>query len=118
MFTGVAFIMCMMNGIASWSRIITIGSPLFILVQRLNWVAMIGWGIVTAGLLLRPKEWMRILGIGAGLLELVVGIPLGLATAGTLGRFSLFLLAPIISAVLLLLFLQPKTWKRITESES
>jgi hypothetical protein len=118
MFTGVAFIMCMMNGIASWSRIITIGAPLFILVQRLNWVAMIGWSIVTAGIMLRPKGWMRILGIGAGLLELVVGIPMGLATAGTLGRFSLFLLAPIISAGLLLLFFQPKTWKRITESES
>jgi len=117
MFTGAAFIMCMMNGIASSSRIITIGDPLYVLVQRLNWVAMIGWGIVTAGLMLRPKGWLRILGIGAGLMELVVGIPLGLATAGTLGRFSLFLLAPIISAALLMLFFLPKTWKRITESE-
>lgn len=118
MFTGVAFIMCMMNGIASWSRIITIGAPLFVLVQRLNWVAMVGWGIVTAGMLLKPKGWMRILGVGAGLMELVVGFPLGFATAGTLGRFSLFLLAPIISTGLLILFFMPKTWNRITGVES
>jgi hypothetical protein len=118
MFTGVAFIMCMMNGIASWSRIITIGAPLFVLVQRLNWVAMAGWGIVTAGIILAPKGWMRIVGIGAGLMELVVGFPLGFATAGTLGRFSLFLLAPIISTGLLIFFFLPKPWKRVTGAES
>ena len=117
LFTGMAIITCMMNGIASWNRIIKVGAPLFILVQRLNWVAMIGWGIVTAGLMLRPKGWMRILGIGAGLMELVVGFPLGFVTAGTLGRFSMFLLAPIISTGLLLLFLAPNAWNRITGSE-
>jgi hypothetical protein len=115
MFTGVAFIMCMMNGIASWSRIITVGAPLFVLVQRLNWVAMIGWGVVTAGIILQPKGWMRVLALGAGLLEIIVGFPLGFATAGTLGRFSLFLLAPILSTVLVLLFLSRRVWKRLTE---
>ncbi len=117
LFTGLAFIMCMMNGIASWSRIITIGAPLYYLVQRLNWAAMIGWGIVTAGIMLRPKGWMRILGIGAGLMEIVMGFPLGFATAGFLGRFSLFLLAPILSTGLLVLFFLPKTWQRITQAE-
>jgi len=115
--TGMAIITSMMNGIASWNRIINVGGSLFILVQRLNWVAMIGWGVVTAGIMLQPKEWMRILGIGAGLLEMIVGFPLGIITAGTMGRFSMFLLAPIISTVLLLLFLAPKTWKRVTGFE-
>jgi hypothetical protein len=115
LFTGGAFITCMMNGIASWSRIITIGAPLFVLVQRLNWVAMIGWGVVTAGIMLQPKGWMRVLGIGAGLLEVVVGFPLGFATAGTLGRFSLFLIGPILSTILLLLFLSRRVWKRLIE---
>jgi hypothetical protein len=115
--TGMAIITCMMNGIASWNRIINVGGSLFILVQRLNWVAMIGWGVVTAGIMLQPKEWMRILGIGAGLLEMIVGVPLGIITAGTMGRFSMFMLAPIISTGLLLLFLAPKTWKRVTGFE-
>ena len=38
LFTGLAYITCFMNGVSSTSRIITIGSPLFVLVQRLHWV--------------------------------------------------------------------------------
>lgn len=112
MFTGIAMILTFMNGVASWSRIITIGAPLFILVQRMNWVAMIGMAVVTGATLLSPKqkEWVRVLGISAALLEVIVGFPLGIATAGTLGRFSLFLLAPILCAGLLIVFLRPKTW--------
>ena len=34
LFTGLAYITCFMNGVSSTSRIITIGSPLFILVER------------------------------------------------------------------------------------
>jgi hypothetical protein len=115
--TGMATVTCMMNGIASWNRIVNVGAPLFILVQRLNWVAMIGWGVVTAGIMLQPKGWMRVLGLGAALLEVIVGFPLGFATAATLGRFSMFMLAPIISAVLLLLFISRRVWKRLIEPE-
>jgi hypothetical protein len=111
---GIAFVLCLMNGIASWSRIITIGAPIFMLVQRLHWVAMIGWGVITVGILLAPKDWMRILGIGAAVTELVVGIPLAQATTIQLARFSLFSLAPIISLVLLVIFLWPRLWTRLT----
>lgn len=113
---GMTFVFCLMNGIASTSRIITIGDPIFVLVQRLHWVAMIGWGVVTVGILLRPREWMRILGLGAGFLELVVGIPLAYATAIQLERFSMFSLAPIFSLVLIVLFLMPKLWRWFTDS--
>ena len=115
--TGLAYITCFMNGVSSTSRIITIGSPLFVIVQRLHFVAMVGWGVVTVGLILRPKEWMRIVGLISGSLELVVGIPLAYATAISLGRFSLFALAPIISLILLILFLWPNWWQRLTGVE-
>src|SRR5512143_475895 len=39
--TGVAYIFCWMNGVSSTSRIITHGDPIFVLVERLHWVAMI-----------------------------------------------------------------------------
>jgi hypothetical protein len=110
---GIAFVLCLMNGIASWSRIITIGAPIFMLVQRLHWVAMIGFGIVTVGILLRPRDWMRILCIGAAVTELVVGIPLAQATTIQLARFSLFSLAPIMSLVLLVICLWPRLWTRL-----
>ena len=113
---GATFIFCFMNGVASWSRIITIGSHIFVAVQRLNWVAFIGWGVVTVGILIRPKDWMRVLGLAAGFLELVVGIPLAVSTTISLGRFSMFSLGPIFSLVLLVLFLWPNVWQRLTET--
>ena len=117
LFTGLAYITCFMNGVSSTSRIITIGSPLFVLVQRLHWVAMIGWGVVTVGIVLKPREWMRVVGLVSGGLELAVGIPLAYATAVSLGRFSLFALAPIVSLILIVLFLWPHMWARLTGVE-
>src|SRR5512146_1461544 len=81
MFTGMAYIFCFMNGVASTSRIITIGAPTFVIVERLHWVAAIGWGVVTAGILLKPKEWTRVVALASGTLELVVGFPLAIVTA-------------------------------------
>jgi hypothetical protein len=115
--TGMAFIFCFMNGVASWSRIITIGKDIFVIVQRLNWVASIGLAAVTLGILLKPREWMRVVGISASLLELVVGIPLVVATTISLGRFSLFSFGPILSLVLLVLFIWPGVWERMTEEK-
>ena len=114
LFTGLAYITCFMNGVSSTSRIITIGAPIFVLVQNLHWVAMIGWGVVTVGLILKPREWMRVVGLISGSLELVVGIPLAYATAVSLGRFSLFAIAPIVSLVLVVLFFWPGMWARLT----
>jgi len=113
--TGMAFIFCFMNGVASWSRMITIGTHLFTIVQRLNWIAAIGWGVVTVGIILSPKEWMRVVGLAAGLLELVVGIPLSVSTTVELERFSLFSLGPISCALLLVIFLWPSVWDRLTD---
>jgi hypothetical protein len=109
---GMAWVFCMMNGIASLSRIITVGMPFFSLVQRLHWVAMLGWGVVTVALVIQPREWVRVLGLTMGVLELVVGIPLAIITAQQLGRFSLFSLAPISCLVLVVLFLNLSFWEQ------
>jgi len=111
--TGMAYVFCFMNGVASTSRIITIGAPIFFLVVALHEVAMLGWAAVTAGILTRPKEWQMVLGLCAGLLELVVGIPLAVVTAMGLGRFSLFALAPIACLALVVIILWPKLWLRL-----
>ena len=103
-----------MNGVSSTSRIITVGADIFFLLQRLHFFAMLGWGVVTAGILLRPMEWMRVLGLVSGGLELTVGIPLAFVTAQRLGRFSLFALAPIFSLILVVIFVWPGLWQRLT----
>jgi hypothetical protein len=111
---GMAYIFCFMNGVSSTSRIITVGAPIFSLVDGLHWVAMAGWAIVTVGVILRPSEWLRVLGLISGVLELTVGIPLAIVTGGELGRFSLFSLAPISCLILVVLLVWPKLWQRLT----
>ncbi len=110
---GMAWVFCLMNGIASLSRIITIGAPFFTFVQRLHWIAMLGWGVAAVGMIMKPKEWMRVVGLSAGVLEVVVGFPLAYVTAIQLGRFSLFSLAPICSLALVILLLIPSVWEKI-----
>jgi hypothetical protein len=114
MVAGMAYIFCFMNGIASTSRIITQGAPIFTLVQRLHWVAMLGWAVVTAGILLRPRDWLKVMGLVAGTTELIVGIPLAVVTAQQLGRFSLFSLAPISSLILVIILVWPGLWDKLT----
>jgi hypothetical protein len=115
---GMAWVFCLMNGIASLSRIITIGAPFFSLVQRMHWIAMLGWGVVTVSILMGPKEWTWVTGFTAGLLEIVVGFPLAFVTAQELGRFSLFSLAPICCLILVAIWVWPGgVWKRWTGSE-
>ena len=112
--TGIAYIVCWMNGVSSTSRIITVGADIFVLVQMLHWVAMLGWGVVTAGILIKPMEWQRVLGLVSGVTELIVGIPLALVTAQQLGRFSLFALAPIVCLILIVIMVWPGLWKKWT----
>ena len=114
--TGIAFIFCWMNGVASWSRMVTIGAPIFTLVQKLHWVAMLGWAVVTVGIILKGREWMRMVGIISAVTELVVGIPLAIVTAEGLGRFSLFALGPIACLALLIILVWPNLWERLTGS--
>ena len=115
--TGIAYIFCFMNGVASTSRIITIGAPIFTLVERLHWVAMIGWAVVTVGLLTTSKSWMSVVGLLSGTAELVVGVPLAVVTGQQLGRFSLFALGPIACLILLIILIWPGIWERWSEEK-
>lgn len=112
--TGIAYIFCWMNGVSSTSRMITHGDPIFFLVERLHWVAMIGWAVVTIGIIMKPKEWMRVVGLVAAVAELVVGVPLAIATAEQLGRFSMFAAGPIVCFALLVILTWPGLWQRLT----
>jgi hypothetical protein len=58
-----------------------------------------------------------VVGLTAGVVELVVGIPLAVVTAGQLGRFSLFALAPVACLILVVLFVWPGFWQKVTGSK-
>jgi hypothetical protein len=112
--TGVAYVMSFLNGIASTNRMETVGWSIFTGLQRVNWVAAIGWGIVTIGVLRRPqKDWIRILAIGSATLGIVAGYPLATASSMSFEKFSMFFLAPILSTMLVLIPLWPRLWDRM-----
>ncbi|MHA1942635.1 MAG: hypothetical protein ACW97P_13105 [Candidatus Hodarchaeales archaeon] len=112
--TGVAYVMSFLNGIASTNRMETVGWPIFKGLQRVNWIAAIGWGIVTIGVLRRPrKDWIRILALGSATLGVVAGFPLATASSLSFDKFSMFFLAPILSTILLVIPLWPRLWDRM-----
>ncbi len=113
--SGITFVLAFMNGVASTDKIILNSGPLFVAVQRLNWIAAIGWAVFTVALLTK-KEWATRVGLGAGLLTLTAGIPLAVATTIEAGRFSMFSPAPLLAALLLLiLFFIPLGTKAVSQ---
>ena len=117
LFAGLTFVLTLMNGVSSLSRIITIGAPIFVMTQRLHWVAMIGCGTIAVGIAMQPKRWMWLTGLVSCVLELIVGIPLALVTMQNLGRFSLFSLAPIGCLLFLVVILWPGLWQSFEVDE-
>jgi hypothetical protein len=113
LFAGLTFVLTLMNGVSSLSRIITIGAPIFVMTQRLHWVAMIGCGTIAVGIAIRPQRWMWVTGLASCVLELILGIPLAFVTMRELGRFSLFSLAPIGCLLFLVVILWPGLWESI-----
>lgn len=128
---GIAFVMTFMNGVASTNRILgvnagritgnlEIAAPIYVLSQRINWIAAFGYAAVTyAIVLLKDKDWVRFVGIGSAVLCLLGGMPLAiLNTIDKGGDISMFFFAPILSIPLLLLFLWPKFWNKLVNAEA
>jgi hypothetical protein len=106
--SGIAMVLSFMNGVASTNKmIVSGGAALFVAVERLNWVAALGWGVFTVLLITKPRSWVRWIAFGAALLELTAGLPLGIATAIEEGGFSMFLPAPLLSLALLIALALP-----------
>ena len=114
LFSGMAYVMVFMNGVASTDKIILNRGIIFVAVQRINWIASIGLGVFTIALVTR-KKWTLYVGLGAGLLALTAGIPLAVATTIEAGRFSMFSPGPILAFFILLTLFVPAGNKMVTQ---
>ncbi len=112
--SGITYVLAFMNGVAATDKIILSGKPFLIAVQRLNWVAACAWAIFTVGLLNR-KRWTKPVGLGAGLMTLVAGLPLATVSTISEGRFSLFSPAPLLGLLLLIVLLVPAGTRMVTQ---
>ena len=107
---GMAYVMAFMNGVAATDQMLSGGGTVFVVGQRLNWIASIALGGFVVALLTR-KNWILQLGLGAALLTLTAGIPLGVVTAIESAKFSMYFLAPILALFLIISLILPKSNK-------
>jgi len=105
---GMAYVMAFMNGVAATDQMLAGGSEMvFLMGQRLNWIGSFAWaGFVIA--LLNRKKYTLPLGLSAALITLIAGIPLGVVTSMEEAKFSMFLMAPILSLLVKVTLVLPK----------
>ncbi len=111
LFAGMAFTLSFMDGVAPIARFHqTVGQPainaMYLFVQQINWWASAAWAVFIFALVAR-KPWARAVGIGAGLLEMWGGYPIGILNMLEVKRFSLFLPAPLLSTALVIFLMLP-----------
>ncbi|MHA1718209.1 MAG: hypothetical protein ACTSXK_01620 [Promethearchaeota archaeon] len=120
--TGMVFIMAFINGTASTNimyvkSLNNLDNSLYVISERLFWLSAFGYGLITIAIMLFPKEWVRMLGIGCAIIAMLFGFPMGYITTIAKGEFSMYLGAPILSAVLIFIFAIPILWKKIIQPE-
>ncbi|MBN2156930.1 MAG: hypothetical protein JW776_12880 [Candidatus Lokiarchaeota archaeon] len=116
--TGMALVMSVINGTASLNIFWMKGELFYIIANPLHWSAGICFALITIGVMLSPKKWVRILAMCATILEMGVGIPMGIITTIEKGEFSMYLAAPAMSLIILLIVVIPYLWDKIVKPEN
>ena len=118
-FSGLAYVLTFIDGVGAISRYQTVEQSfavgMYAVGQMVNWWGAAAW-VVFIFALVKGKSWTIPAGIFAASMSIFGGIPVGLTDIIRLGRFSMFLPAPIISAVLLVVLLLPGT-KKVIENQ-
>ncbi len=124
---GLAYVLTFINGVAPISKFqSTFQAPVefvptqaafwngvYVISQQVNWWGAAGWAVFIFAALKR-KSWAIPVGLFAGTMSIIGGYPMGIHNVTEVQRFSMFLPAPLISTVLLVVLLLPNTQKLIT----
>jgi len=105
---GMAYVMAFMNGVAATDQMLAGGDEMvFLMGQRLNWIGSFAWaGFVIA--LLNRKKYTIPLGLGAALITIIAGFPMGVVTSMEEAKFSMFFMAPMLSLLVKITLVSPK----------
>ena len=117
--SGLAYVLTYMDGVGAISRFQTVPesfpNAMYAMAQMLNWWGAAAWAVFIFALISR-KPWALFVGIFAALMSMFGGFPVGLTDVVRIGRFSMFLPAPIIGSLLLIFLLTPQG-KRLVAGE-
>ncbi len=123
---GLAYVLSFIDGVAPISKFQTtfqmpgdvtsttdaFWNGIYVMLQQVNWWASVAWaGFIFATW--KGKSWAVPLGIFAASMSIIGGYPLGIHNMTEVGRFSMFLPAPLLSTLLLIVILLPGTQKLI-----
>jgi len=116
--SGLAYVMIFIDGVGAISRYQTVKESfpigMYAMGLVVTWLAATAWAVFIYALV-KGKTWTIPIGIFASSLAVFGGLPVGLTDVIRLGRFSMFLPGPLLSAVLLVVILLPGTQKLISD---
>lgn len=115
-FSGLAFVLTFIDGVGAISRYQTEAkgfiSSMYMMSQSVNWLGAAVWAMFIFGLV-RGRSWALPVGVFAAAMSMFGGYPVGLTDVINKGRLSMFLVAPVMSTILLVILLLPGTAKTL-----
>jgi hypothetical protein len=105
-----AYVLTFIDGVGAISRYQTEAkgfiSSMYAMSQLVNWWGAAAWAVFIFALV-KGKSWALPVGVFAASMSMFGGFPVGVTDVMIKGRFSMFLVAPVVSTVLLAVFLLP-----------
>lgn len=116
-FAGMAYVLTFIDGVAPISKYQTsdgFWNGIYAMSQQVNWWGAAAWATFIFAVF-KSKSWAVPVGIFAALMSMIGGYPMGIHNVAEVKRFSMFLPAPILSTILLIVILLPGMQKLIKE---
>ncbi|MCG2786530.1 MAG: hypothetical protein L6461_15675 [Anaerolineae bacterium] len=127
---GLAYVLTFIDGVAPISKFQTtfqsaetfvqnqnaFWNGMYVILQQVSWWGAAAWAIFIFAAF-KQKSWAIPVGIFAAAMSMIGGYPMGLYNMTEVGRFSMFLPAPILSTGLLIYLLLPST-RRMLENRA
>lgn len=115
-FSGIAYVLTFIDGVGAISRYQTEAkgfiSSMYAMSQMVNWWGAAAWAVFIL-VLVKQKKWAIPMGVFAASMSIFGGYPVGVTDVIIKGRFSMFLVAPVVSTIMLIYFLLPSTHRLI-----
>lgn len=111
---GLAYTLTFIDGVGAISRYQTEAtgfiSSMYAMSQMVNWWGAAAWAVFIFALI-KGKSWALPLGVFAAAMSMFGGFPVGVTDILIQGRFSMFMVAPVVSVGLLIFMLLPASRK-------
>lgn len=115
---GLAYVLTFIDGVGAISRYQTEAqgfiSSMYAMSQMVNWWGATVWAVFIFALI-KGKSWALPVGVFAAAMSMFGGFPVGVTDVLVKGRFSMFLVAPLLSSVLLIILISPVSRKLISQ---